>query len=331
MTETRSTDKKITFLLIGIFTLVLWIMTSNNTYETGFQKIIPDFNIVISLENQFIFIIGVILPFLMAGGLLLLILIKYSNMIKSSYIRKGIKITTFLLILFGLYLLSTPMLEEIYGEEEEQGDTTTTATMTTSGFTNSTGTGSNSETTSTTTTTTTSTTPSVPVTRVGDAPEILVKITELLANYFVFVFVAIFFVLLFVLRMKPRTPIQDVRKRGKKAIDRIYRHERDKPRKHIIARYLEASALLEQMGADRDYSLTPKEFENDVKTRFTEDFWSKFPELTDWYEVARFSNEQIPDSIIQVIDEEMERIYQYMESFYEKKKNKKNSKSMEDL
>jgi hypothetical protein len=80
----------------------------------------------------------------------------------------------------------------------------------------------------------------------------------------------------------------------------------DKTREMIITQYLEISNLLERQGADSDWSLTPKEFEDDVHNRFMG--LHEFDDITDIYELARFSKNKITNEKIAQIKKASEDV-----------------------
>lgn len=238
--------------------------------------------------------IGVVLPYIVSLLLIGLMFFYYANFIQTSSVRKLAKIVLVVFLLFSVWSVAgEDILEEIYGEEPTETETTAPVT-TTSATSSSAPTTSTNDTTAIETSTDTGGTHS---TTSGELSEVLAEGLELFTNSLVFFFLGLLLLGLTLFRLQSRRPPPDIESRLVKDKESREYRSTDKTRERIIGEYLQVSKLLETQGANSDYSLTPKEFESDVQTRFAD--ISSFDDLTDLYEVARFSNTPIPEDVVE--------------------------------
>ena len=104
-------------------------------------------------------------------------------------------------------------------------------------------------------------------------PQVLFNLVN---SYLIFILIGVFLLLIAILRFYTHTP-NKVTSEPSAKISKL--ENQDKTRETIIAQYLKASAYLEQLGADQRFSLTPQEFEANIKQHMKE-IWSKFPKIT---------------------------------------------------
>ncbi|MFW9930407.1 MAG: hypothetical protein ACFFD1_13505 [Candidatus Thorarchaeota archaeon] len=150
----------------------------------------------------------------------------------------------------------------------------------------------------------------IPPTSSLNPPGGLNEIMNFLSQNFLYIVIIIGIFFVIVNNFRPTPPVEYSKKKKLVNSDFSLRKYDDAPRKHIIACYLQASKVFEKLGANSDFSLTPYEFVTEVESTFRseERFWQKFPELTYWYEVARFSESEIPDKAVTEVNEAMDRL-----------------------
>lgn len=138
---------------------------------------------------------------------------------------------------------------------------------------------------------------------------------NLISAYIVFIFIGLFLLSIAVLRLRSHrsnTTISSSESATSKKVE-----NRDKNRESIITSYLRASAYLEQLGADKRFSLTPQEFEDNVKVHLRE-IWTKFPRITYFYELARFSEQPMSESALREFNDLIAEFYNELNQYIQK-------------
>jgi hypothetical protein len=311
-TDQQEKNKK-KLILSGLFFVSLWLFLSNSSpFRVKYQELFPDMpKIEVDLSNDIFTGFAILFPFLSLIALNLLIFFYYSNLITKKSTRRFLKILVIFVLLFFFYLILITTTDPITGPAPTNSTTTTITTTTTMETTVI-----PSETSIPTTTTETEVFVPPSIT----PPSWLQFVVDFLAQNLLYIVVVIGVSYVIIKNMKPSVPYE--LKEAKKIVKSKYKELkfRDKPRKHIITSYLYASKILEKLGANNDFSLTPIEFSDDVKHKFKDrkSYWNELPELTYWYEVARFSDENIPDTAIKEVDDAIQRLHGIVNKIYNK-------------
>ena len=312
-------------ILSGLFFLAIWLLLSNNSpFRVKYQELFPNTpRLEINLSNDFLIVLGIIFPFIFLIGMNLLIFFHYSNQVTKKSARRLLKMVMLLMIIFLFYITidvaTQPVEEPLVANSTSSTISTTFISTTTPIIINTTVLPTTTTLPQSSTVNTSSITP----------PQGLNELVSFLSQNMIYIVIVFGLIFVIINSMRPSVPSE--RKKLKKLLDSDpnIRKFKDKPREHIISSYLYASRILEELGANDDYSLTPIEFQNDVKNKFRneENYWSQFPELTYWYEVARFSSENIPEKAVKEVNEAVNRLNKLVNKVFDNitTQNKKKS------